>query len=506
MAASSTIITLEAEAVVDNPNAIWEKCLERARLLVQTPIVSFTLLFALAFGIGLAVIAGDTDGWIIVAVVGVLLFFLVCFDNLKLWMIVYSLVFIAPKMRLGDWSGGGEEKLFGIQGYEPLMAILLCLWIPRLVARRRLELPRFLKVVLLALFVIGLNAIRIAPDRMQAIKEGGRMFFEPLLLFVVMTSVRWRRSELKAAALVFVFVASLVASIGLAGYGMGNASNGPTLGVKGKGDRTPGSVRLESYWEATNSLAAFLVAAVSVSAGTALSAESLKATLFTAGAVPLQLGAIVLTFTRGAWVALAASLCAMLLQLRRTGWLVLGLVLVVGVVAVAPQEMTDRLASIASFQNERSAENRIHMWHYAVPLVLDRPLTGYGFYGFNELFSNQPGIASAHAHNFMLDYALAIGIPGLLLVMSVILFVLGGAVRTVGQRRRVSSDVPLLAGLATGCFGILCAGMTDGSIPVWPILAHSFWFLLALTYSLRRSIAGEVSYTVSVEASDTAAA
>jgi len=499
------IITLEAEAVVDNPNAIWEKCLDRARVLVQMPIVSLTLLFCLVFGVGFAVIAGDTDGWIIVAVVGVLLFVLVCFDNLKLWMIVYSLVFIAPKMRLGDWSGGGEEKLFGIQGYEPLMAILLCLWIPRLLARRRLELPKFLKIILLVLFLIGLNAIRIAPDRLQGIREAGRVFYEPLLLFLMITSVPWRRSELKAAALVFVFAASLVATIGLAGYGMGNGGGGPpAAGVKGV--KAAQSVRLESYWEATNTLAAFLVAAVSVSAGAALSADSLKGTLFAAGAVPLQLGAIVLTFTRGAWLALAASLCALLLQLRRIGWLVLGLVLVVGIVAVAPPEMTDRLASIASFQNERSAENRIHMWHYAVPLVVDKPLTGYGFFGFHELFSTQPGIASVHAHNFMLDYALAIGIPGLLLIMSVILFVLGGAVRTVARRRRVSSDVPLLAGLATGCFGMLCAGMTDGSIPVWPILAQSFWFLLALTYSLKRSIAGEVSYTVTVGEGETAAA
>jgi O-antigen ligase len=501
---AQTIITLEADAIVDNPNAIWEKCLDRARVLVQMPIVSLTLIFCLVFGVGFAVIAGDTDGWIIVAVVVALLFVVVCFDNLKLWMIAYSLVFIAPKMRLGDWSGGGEEKLFGIEGYEPLIAILLCLWIPRLVARRRLELPRFLKTILLVLFLIGLNAIRIAPNRMQAIREAGREFYEPLLLFIVITSVPWRRSELKAAALVFVFAATLVATIGLAGYGMGNAGGGSPAGVKGI--KTAQSVRLESYWDATNSLAAFLVAAVSVSAGAALSAQSLKGTLFSAGTIPLELGAIVLTFTRGAWLALVASLGAMLLLLRRIEWLVLGLVLVVGVVAVSPPEMTDRLVSIAAFQNERSAENRIHMWHYAVPLVIDKPLTGYGFFGFHELFSTQPGIASVHAHNFMLDYALAIGIPGLLLVMSVIVFVLGGALRTVARHRRVSSDVPLLAGLATACFGMLCAGMTDGSIPVWPILAHSFWFLLALTYCLKRSIAGEVSYTVTLGESDVVAA
>lgn len=504
MIAPGTIITLEAEAIVDNPNAVWDKCLDRARALVQMPIVSLTLLFFLVFGVGFAVIGGDSQGWIIVAVVGVVFLVLVCFDNLKLWMILYPLVFIAPKMRLGDWSGGGEEKLFGIQGYEPLIAILLCLWIPRLLARRRLELPRLMKVTLVALGLIGLNAIRIAPDRMQAIREAGRVFYEPLLLFVVITSVPWRRSELKAAALVFVFAATLVASIGLAGYGMGNGSNGPPVGVKGV--KTAQSVRLESYWEATNSLAAFLVAAVSISVGAGLSAESLKGTLFTAGAIPVELGAIVLTFTRGAWIALVASLVALLLQLRRVGWLVLGLLLVVSVVAVAPPEMKDRLASIASFQNDRSAENRIEMWHYAVPLVLDKPIDGYGFYAFQVLFSSQPGIASVHAHNFMLDYALAIGVPGLLLIMTLILFVVVGALRTAARRRRESRDAPLLAGLAVGCLGMLCAGLTDGSIPVWPILAHSFWYLLALTYSLNRSIAGEFTFSVPKEENAKAAA
>jgi O-antigen ligase len=517
MAASSTIITLEAEAVVDDiitleaeavvddPNAIWQKCLDRARLLVLTPLLSLTLVFLLVFGVGLAVLGEDTDGWIIVALVGGAVLFVICFDNLKLWMIFYSLVFIAPKMKLGEWAGGGEEKLFGIQGYEPLIAILLCLWVPRLMARRRLELPRLLKALLLALGLIGLYAIRIAPDRMQAIREGGRVFFEPLVLFVVITSVPWRRSELKSAALVFVFAAALVASIGIVGYGMGHGGGGEPVATA-KAVKTAQSMRLESYWDATNSLAAFLVAAVSVTVGVVFSTCSLKGIVLAAGAIPVELLSIVLTFTRGAWLALAASLFALSLQLRRLGWLVLGLVLMVGVVGVAPPEMMERVASIVSFQAERSSANRIHMWHYAVPLVLDKPLTGYGFFGFHALFMNQPGIMSVHAHNFMLDYALAIGIPGLLLVLTVIFFVLAGALRTATRRRRDSPDVSLLAGLAMGCIGMLCAGMVDGSISVWPILAHSFWFLLALTYCLKRSIDGEFTYTVSADERATAAA
>src|SRR5262249_52474685 len=156
--------------------------------IVLTPAVSLTVMFAAVFGVALAVIGSDDDGWAIAALVLATTFFLICFDNLKLWMIIYPLAFIAPRMELGDWSGGGQEKLFGIQAYEPLMAMLLGLWVPRLVARRRVELPWLLKALLLGLGAVGLNAIRIAPDRMQAIRDAGRLFYEPLLLFAAITS------------------------------------------------------------------------------------------------------------------------------------------------------------------------------------------------------------------------------------------------------------------------------------------------------------------------------
>src|SRR5262249_25082172 len=160
----------------------------------------------------------------------------------------------------------------------------------RLVARRRVELPWLLKALLLGLGVVGLNAIRIAPDRMQAIRDAGRLFYEPLLLFAAITSVPWRRTELRAAALTFVFAAALVATIGVVGYGTHQAgAQGATVHAV----KTAQTQRLESYWEATNSLAAFLVAAVAVSFGVTLSGRSLKGTFIAAAAVPVELVAII---------------------------------------------------------------------------------------------------------------------------------------------------------------------------------------------------------------------
>jgi O-antigen ligase len=371
-------ILLEIKDIIYSPiEQNWANCRRRARILVLTPVVSLTALFWLVFGLAYAIIGNDTDGWTIVAMVGITLLAVITFDNLKLWIILYPLIFIAPRLKLGDWTAGGEEKLFGIQLYEPIILIVLCLWIPGLIASRRLDLPKILKVAAAALGLIGLNAIRIAPDRMVAVRDAGRLFYEPLLMFAVIASLRWRRTEVRSAALGFVCVAALVAAISIAGYGTPKRFR--PAGAAAGATQTE---RLDSYWEGTNSLAAFLVAAAPITLGVIVSSDSLMRLTAALGAVLLELTAIILTYTRGAWIALTASLLTMAFQLRRIRWPVIGLLLLIGVAAAAPTEMIERAASIAAFKSEQSVENRIHMWHYAVPLVEQKPLAGYGFGGF----------------------------------------------------------------------------------------------------------------------------
>jgi hypothetical protein len=53
--------------------------------------------------------------------------------------------------------------------------------------------------------------------------------------------------------------------------------------------------------------------------------------------------------------------------------------------------------------------------------------------------------------------------------------------------------VPLLLGLCAACMAMLAAGQTDGSIiVVWTVLAHAFWFLLALTYAFTVTVEREL--------------
>ncbi len=461
----------------------WVRCRQRAVTILGNPAILLPGVFILAFAVADAGIGGEPLSWAIAGVLVAALGIVVAADNLKVWIILYPLVFLAPRFKLGDWSEAGE-KLFGLQLYDPWVLLVLCLWVPKIVATRQIDLPRSVKTGLVLLGFIGLWAIRIAPDRGLALRIAGRTLFEPLFLFAVIACARWTRAELRATASVLSCVAAVVAGISIFGYSSGETA------VQAKDVQ-----RLQSYWEGTNNLAGFLVGVIPVVLGAALSASSVKELFLSLGALPAAGVGLVLTYTRGAWLALAAALSLMILLLRRWIWIVLVALIVGAGVLMAPPEMLTRVDSIVNFEKDRSASNRLVLWPKAASLIADKPLAGYGFGGFGLLYGRGVEIRSAHAHNLLLDFALAIGIPGLLLVLGLVCYVLWRALATAVRARGRSPDTPFLIGLGTGCLGILAAGMVDGSIPVWPIIAHTFWFILALTYAMTSVVERELKLT-----------
>jgi O-antigen ligase len=449
----------------------WVACRGRVRTILRVPEFLLPWLFGLVFGIADAMIAGNSTGWVVVAVCVALMVVVSGGNNLKFWAILYPVIFVAPRFKLGDWSEEGE-KLLGLQLYDPWILLLLCLWIPGLVAAKRLDLPSSMKWALGLLLVLGLWAIRIAPDRAIALKIAGRTFFEPMLLFAVVASLPWKRTELRWGALVLISVAAVVATTSFFGY------------WTGEGDRTKELLRLKSYWEGTNVLAAFLVAVLPVGLGVVLARSSWLWGLVSGMALVTASAALVSTYTRGAWLAVGLGLGLMVVWLRAWMWTTLVLLVILLIVIAGPPQILTRIESIVRFERDRSASNRLLLWPVVISLVAEKPLTGYGFGGFKVQFRGQSSVIhAAHAHNIFLDYALALGVLAPLLFLWIVGYVWVRALAALRRFRR-SEDWPLLLGLWAGSTSMLMAGMTDGSIPIWPILAHTFWFILALTYAV----------------------
>lgn len=64
---------------------------------------------------------------------------------------------------------------------------------------------------------------------------------------------------------------------------------------------------------------------------------------------------------------------------------------------------------------------RIEIWNYAMNMVLERPLLGYGSSTFSQLLFNQTGYWRGHAHNFPLELLVSFGIPTALTIILPIL-------------------------------------------------------------------------------------
>lgn len=90
--------------------------------------------------------------------------------------------------------------------------------------------------------------------------------------------------------------------------------------------------------------------------------------------------AILCTYSRGAFVALAITLFAFWIKAKRrfvTG--VAAVVMLGSALAFLPSSWYERMYSIDNYEQDQSAQGRINSWVFAIRLAADHPLTGGGF-------------------------------------------------------------------------------------------------------------------------------
>lgn len=444
----------------------WAAVRDRTAWILGTPVLLLAGSFVLAFGLGMALIADDwEEGWLVVGALVSLAVLAAVRDSFKVWVALYPLAFLSPRFRLGEYADSGE-KMAALQPWDvfALLVVVLALW--RVWRTGRLGLPPALTAGVILMLLFTLKGIRSAPDVVMGIKIAVRCLLEPVLVFAAIAGAQWTRVELRRPILVLLLVGAVTAVAALAEFATGGFQGG-------------GQGRLESSWEGTNIQSAFLGAIIPVTIGVMFGAQSLATVVVGAGTFAVTSLAVGLTMTRGVWLALVVVLAIIVTWLRAWLWAGLVAVLVVTAVLAAPPKFLDRLESIAAFEEQRSATNRLQLWDRVVQLVTDRPL-GYGIDGWKIYFHRGAEFNSVHAHNVLLDMAFGLGVPAVLTFLGMLGYVLLRAARTLYPWRGTQDDY-LLLGLGTGTLFLFGAGLTDGSITMWPILAHTFWFLLGLT-------------------------
>jgi len=199
---------------------------------------------------------------------------------------------------------------------------------------------------------------------------------------------------------------------------------------------------------------------------------------------------LLLTQSRGALVATCVALVLTGAYWYR--WLRLGLpaVIVLGVVLLRHTTLEGFLGPMTANGLGPALTGRWELWQRAVYIIQDFPYTGIGLGSFPDvvdllyplflggLYDNVP-----HAHNFFLDIASALGIPGYI-AFWMLLGAWSGMVWevVVRSRRCPTQDYPetLGIGLAAGMIVHLLYGITD-AIPLGEKAGLFLWGVLGLT-------------------------
>jgi putative inorganic carbon (HCO3(-)) transporter len=209
----------------------------------------------------------------------------------------------------------------------------------------------------------------------------------------------------------------------------------------------------------------------------ALPATSRRARWLRAGvglAGLVQLGVLLLTQSRGGYLALGVGLVLVFWLSGRRRWaaglVVVGALAVLWLVTRPPGETAGAVATGEAAQAALNASTwafRQQVWGAALDVIRDFPFTGTGMGTFNDVAALLYGFYAPdnpRAHNLFLQVAVDLGLPGLIAFLAIWLLALGAAWQAC--RRFTAMRAPLPRAVATGGLAGLVATLAHGLVDV----------------------------------------
>lgn len=237
----------------------------------------------------------------------------------------------------------------------------------------------------------------------------------------------------------------------------------------------------------------------------------------------LMLATLILTQSRGAYLAATAGVAVVLIARWSWSVLVLAVAGCAAAVTLAVNGGQLFLEAVGTSDSITSLSGRWEVWERALFALRDFPLTGIGLGAFDLVipqlypYVENAGADIPHAHNLWLQVGVDLGLPGLLLYTWVLFLAIRGLIQTrrrathlhaavtadlrpgphQRQDRRQRRRLAVLRGtIAAGLLGGLTALLVDGIIDAvtWDTkLAFVPWLLLSLTTLLQQSEYAEPS-------------
>jgi putative inorganic carbon (HCO3(-)) transporter len=326
--------------------------------------------------------------------------------------------------------------------------------------------------------VIGVLWLFVPPGiiRNVALREFRVTVFEPVLYFALI--LRWARTSADVWRIVgaWLVAGALVGREAVAQYVLGQAAL-----MEGVGRATsvfPSATALGIYLGKALPLSVTLFALLP-------NTPSWRLWRIACGLFSLVIGLGVLaSFARGAWIGVFVALAAVAI-IGRHKWMLaaLGAAVAAGL-ALLPFINITRITSAFDFSTEdNTGVARAKIWAAALRIIKDHPVTGIGqdqflyadpSYGVPQLRF----FTVSHPHNWILDFWLRLGLPGLLWLVALLVFFFRHAY-LLWARLRGTAAGALVMGLIASMIDFVVHGLLDMAYFTMDS-AITFWTVVGL--------------------------
>ena len=345
------------------------------------------------------------------------------------------------------------------------------------------------EVKLLMLFVVtGLLSIPLAIDPMQAWTEFSGTFVRTVIIFIVIVNAVRTEMRLKALLILAIGTALWLSLGAIDDYRLGLLTvEGYRVGGRGSG-----------IFGNSNDMALYLVTTIPITIAMLLSSRGPISKLGFGACSLLMIAAVVVTYSRGGFVGLIVALSFLVWKAghrHKSTILVVGFVIVVGFVLVAPGGYALRLASIMipSLDPVGSADARRGELFRSLYVALRHPILGIGMGNYAPQMSYR-GLVT---HNSYTQIAAEMGIAALVCYTTFIVTPfkkLGQIARETFSSSSNSHLHYLAVGLQASLLGYLVCSFFASVAYLWYV-----YYLVGYAVCLRRLYESETGREVVVE-------
>jgi len=335
----------------------------------------------------------------------------------------------------------------------------------------------------LAFLVFGAVSAVVAPSTVESAAVIIRFIGYFALVYAVGYSVRSRE------ALTWILILMIVAGAITGLYGIYQYTYAPQTAKIGLYDLSDEvAARVGSTFENPNFYAEYLVLMVPLGLALVLGSRGLFRRFAMGGATLLLFAALILTYTRGSWMA--TGIGVILMSLLTNAWLVWVWIALFAVAFAAAPGVASRLASITNITGG-TAGFRMKLWRIAAGIIREHPLIGVGIGNYYDVFTEyifrhpelSVGWVIYGAHNSYLTFWAETGIFGILSFVAIILISIKYGLYLSRAKAKDRYLSWINSAIVAGVIGFAINSLTSNSFH-HPQPAVFFWLLLGLQVAI----------------------